>query len=109
MEALILILILSVVFVAFMSVMSQALKISSRSCRQTDAVLKYENLLFEIENGFRADLVSFGGRGEFDSGYHYEIQAQESKESFAYLKSKLMWNGKESLDLDLVIPEAAIQ
>lgn len=109
MEVLIVILILAIVFVAFMGVMSQALKVSSRSRRQTEAVMRYENFLFELENGLRADLVSFGGRGELGGGYQYAVNAQESKEFYAYLKSKLTWNGKESLDLDLVMPEAGIQ
>jgi len=109
MEVLILILILSVVFVAFIGVMGQALKISSRAQQQTEAVTYYENFLFDLENGFRADLVNFGGRGELGGGYKFEVSAEESKESYAYLKSKIIWNGKESLDLDLVMPEAAIQ
>ena len=110
MEALILILIISVTFTAFIGVMAQSLKISSRSRALTDAVSKYEFLLFELESGFRADLLNFGGREEIEGGYQYSIQNEEDKESYAFLKSKLTWkSGKESLEFDLVMPASAVQ
>lgn len=56
MEALIVILILAVAFVAFMGVLGQSLKIADRSSRLTDSVSQYELLFFQVDNGFRADV-----------------------------------------------------
>ena len=110
MEALILILIISVTFTAFIGVIAQALKISSRSRNLTDAVSKYEYLLFELENGFRADLLNFGGRENVEGGYQYSVKNEGDKDSYASLKSKLTWKGgKESFEFDLVMPEVGIQ
>ena len=110
MEALILILIISVTFTAFIGVIVQALKVSSRSRETTDAVSKYEFLLFELENGFRADLLNFGGRENVEGGYEYEIKNDGDKDSYASLRSKLSWRGgKESFEFDLVMPQGEVQ
>ena len=106
MEAMVLILMISVTFTAFIGVIAQGLKISSRSRAQTDAVSKYEFLLFELENGFRPDFLNFGGREEVEGGYQYSVQNEQEEDSYAFLKNKLAWkNGKESLEFALVLPE----
>ena len=122
MEALILILILSVSFVSFVGVTLQALKVSSRTRDLTEGLTKYESLVFELENGLRPDLASYGGRGEFSSpensrpksrpeaGYRYEIRNEEETESYALLKNRLLWKkGNDSLDFDLFASKGALQ
>ncbi len=110
MEALILILIISVTFTAFTGVITQVLKISARGRALTDSIMKYEFFLFELENGFRADLLSFGGREDVEGGYQYSVQNEGNDNSYASLKSKLTWkSGKEFLEFDLVLPEAGVR
>ncbi len=108
MEALVLILVLSVVFVSFMGLVTQALKISSRSHGQSEAIMKIEKIVFEIGNGLRPDLASFGGQENLGPGISCAIKA-DSASSFALIKSKAAWkNGKEFLDFSFLAPEAAI-
>lgn len=110
MEALIVILILAVAFTAFMGVMAQALRVSSKARQMTEAVSEYEAFLFELESGMRPDLVLFGGGGELAGGYQYEIHSETLKEPFVFLKTRLFWKeGKESLGLELTVPEAITQ
>ena len=118
MEALILILILSVSFVSFVGVTLQALKVSSRTRDLTEGLTKYESLVFELENGLRPDLASYGGRGGFPAGRkseeesndRYEIQNVEEPESYALLKNRLLWKkGDDSLDFDLFASKGALQ
>ena len=110
MEALILLLILSVTFVSFMAVMVQALRVSVKGREITEAVSSYEQFLFELENGLRPDIVGYGGRGVLAKGYQYEIRNEENLDSYSFLRGRILWKkGNEFLDFDFVAPEGAIQ
>lgn len=110
MEALILILIISITFTACLGLIAQSLKVSFRGQGLTDAICKYEFFLFELENGFRADLINFGGREEAGNGHQYIVQSSEEMDSFSFLKTKLIWkSGKESLDSNLLLSHAGPQ
>ena len=109
-EALILVLIVSLVFIACMRVMSQTIEISSRSAGLTEAISNYEKHLFELESALRPDLAGFGGHGELEREYNYEIQNLENREIYSFLQTKFSWNqGRDFLDLSLVVPEGGIQ
>ena len=110
MEVLILLLILSVTFVSFMAVMGQALHISARSREITEAVSICEQFLFELENGFRSEVVSDGGHGVLEKDYQYEIRSEENSDSYSFLKGRVLWKkGNEFLDLDFIAPEGAVE
>ena len=109
MEALLLILILSITFVSFIGVIFQALKVSSHTHDLTEGLSRYEALVFELESGLRPDLASYGGRGDLEKGFSYEIENREEADSYALLKSRLLWKqGKESLDFDFVASEQGV-
>ncbi len=107
MEALILILILAVTFVAFIGVIGQALKISSRSRDLSKAISEAEMLFFEVESGLRPDLANEGGRGELD-GFQYEIKSQSGEFSSA-LSNRFSLNRQEVLDFECVALQGAVQ
>ena len=111
MEVLLVILILATVFVSYMAVIGQALRIGAKSREIADAVSEYESFLFDIGSGLRLDLISEGGGGELENGFKYEIHPWQEKSGQAeYLKSRISWKyGREFLDFDLIIPEAAVQ
>lgn len=99
-EALIAILILSVVLVASLGGIAQTLKLSKRGEETTKAILAFENLLFDFETGERLDLVLYGGKGRSEEGYDYEINPSATR---------LSWKeGKESLDLQTFFQEASL-
>ena len=109
-EVLVVIAILAVSFVIFMGAMAQALKISSRSSRLSEAVSQYEPFLFELESGLRLDRVDYGGEGSLDKSYHYRIDVQKYDDIRSFLKSRLSWNdGKESLDLGVLVLRVSAQ
>lgn len=110
MEVLIVVLIMAVAFVAFMGVMGEVLRVSSKANQVTEAVSRYEAILFEIETGLRPDLASYGGRGDLGEGFNYRIEPETDLKFGSFLKSRLSWNGgKEFLDLDLIALGAAIE
>ena len=110
MEVLIAISVLAIAFVAFVAVLGQVLNITSRSTDLTHAIAKYETLFFDLENGERNDLVSYGGRGGIEGGYQYEILSQQETDGYFTLKTKIFWKGgKDFMDLDLLLPESPIQ
>lgn len=99
-EALIAILLLSLVLVASLGGIAQALRISKRGEETTKAILAFENLLFDLETGGRLDLVLYGGKGRLKEGYDYEISPSNMR---------LSWKeGKESLDLETFLQEVPI-
>lgn len=109
-EVLIAILILAVVFVPLMAAMAQSARVASRSSQTTEAVSRYEALLFEVESGLRPDIAGYGGRGELDGQYRYEIDPVKSTEYGSFLKSRLSWKGgKEFLDVELLATKGVIQ
>lgn len=111
MEALILVLVISLTFVAFMGVIAQALKISVRDQELLEGISKYEELLFELENGLRPDLLLFGGRGK-EGAYHYEIKSENEKDrdSYGHFKSRLAWKkDREFLDFDFFVSRGALE
>ena len=108
-EALILVLVISLTFVAFMGVIAQALKISARDQELLEGISKYEELVFELENGLRPDLLLFGGRGK-EGVYHYEINHEEDKNSYGLFTSRLAWKqGREFLDFDFFASRGALE
>ena len=72
-EALIALLILSVTLVALIGVTGQALKISERGIKTTEALLGMEEILFQLESGIRVDLVKYGGRENLKGGYSFDV------------------------------------
>ena len=87
-----------------------ALRISARSSRVSEAVSRYEPLLFELESGLRLDRVDYGGEGSLDQNYHYRIEVQKHDDFSSFLKSRLWWNeGKESLDLGVLVSRTPAQ
>ena len=109
-EVLIVIMILAVAFTAFLGGMAQVLKVSSKSSRMTDAISRYDSLLFEIENGLRPDLAGYGGHGELGEGYRYQIDSKAGREFSSLLKSRFSWKeGKEFLELELLASKAPTQ
>lgn len=115
-EALIAILLLSLVLTASLGGIAQGLKLSKRGEDTTKAILAFENLLFDFETGERLDLVLYGGRGKLEEGLGYEIDPQrkapkeeESLVSFSSLNLALSWKeGKESLALQTFLEEVPI-
>ena len=102
-------LIVSLTFVSFAGAMKQFLKISSRYHETMSALSKYEELLFEIENGLRPDLAKYGGRGNLGEKFAYEIQSDE-KEPYGFLKSKLSWReDKENFNVDFFVLQGALE
>ena len=109
-ESLIVLLILAVVFVSFTTVLSQALRISAKGSEITEAISRYEQWIFELENGFRPDLVRYGGQGKLDGGYQYEVRNQESRDLYSWVKTHLSWKkGHEFLNLEWIAPEGPVQ
>ena len=109
-EVLIVVMILAVAFVAFMGGIAQVLKVSSKSSQTMDAISHYESFLFEIESGLRPDLTGYDGHGDLEGNYHYQIETKMDKEFSAFLKSRLSWKeGKEFLDLEVLVPKAPAQ
>ena len=109
-EVLIAVMVLAVAFVALMGAMAQAVKVSSRSSRVTEAISRYEPLLFEIESGLRPDIAGYGGHGEMEGKYRYKIEAEKNEELGSFLKSRLSWKeGKEFLDLEFFAQKAPAQ
>ena len=109
-EALMALLILAIAFAAFMGAMSQVLRVSYRANHTMDSVSQIEPLLFEIENGVRADLASYGGKGDLKDGYHYEIEAKEEGDLASYLKGRLSSkDGKGFLEMDILVLKAPVQ
>jgi Tfp pilus assembly protein PilV len=109
-EALILVLILSIAFVSFAVVVSQALKVSYRTRDMTEVLASFEPLLFEIENGFHPDLAAYGGKGALGEGASYEIQNQEDSKTYGLLKGKLLGRqGKNLFEHDLYVSEGALE
>ena len=127
-EALIAILILSVVLVAALGGISQGLRLSSRAEETTKAVLAFESLLFELETGTRSDLVGFGGSGNLgEYSYHIESQSSDSENSspseaesdsdsdsdhegpsFYQIKGRMDWkDGKENIALEAYLSQGA--
>lgn len=97
-EALIAILLLSLVLTASLGGIAQALRLSKRGEETTKAVLAFENLLFDLETGERLDLVYYGGKGRLEEGYDYEINPSNMR---------LSWKqDKEFLDLQTFFQEA---
>ena len=109
-EALMTLLILAVAFTAFMGAMAQALRVSVRANRTTDAVSQIEPLLFEIESGVRADLAGYGGRGDLKEGGRYRIEARSQGELGSVLKGRFSTNDDRAfLDLDVLVLKAPVQ
>ncbi len=106
-EVLIVIMILAVAFVAFMGAMAQVVRVSSKSSHMTEAISRYEALLFEIESGLRPDLAGYGGQGNLGEDYHYQITTEKDREFGAFLKNRFSWKeGKEFLDLEVFASKA---
>ena len=106
-EVLIAIMVLAVAFVALLGAMAQAVKVSSKSSQMTDAISCYESFLFEIESGVRPDIAGYGGHGDLERKYHYQIESETNKEFSSLLKSRFSWkDGKESLDLQFLAQQA---
>jgi prepilin-type N-terminal cleavage/methylation domain-containing protein len=109
-EVLIVMLILAVAFVSFMGVIGQTLRVSVKAREVSEAISQYDALLFELESGMSPDLASFGGRGELEGGYQYEIKTDEMNEAYQFLESKMSWKeGREFLNLKILVPEAPAQ
>jgi type II secretory pathway pseudopilin PulG len=105
-EVLMAIMILAVAFVALMGVMAQAMQVSSRSARMTDAISQYESFLFNLETGTRLDLVGYGGHGKLGAEYYFETTAKDNEFS-SLLKNKILWKeGKEFLDIEFIAIKA---
>ena len=109
-EVLIAIMILAVVFVAFMSAMARVLEVSSRAVRVTDSISRYEPFFFDIENGLRPDVAGYGGDGDLSEDCHYHIEAEGRREFAGLLKSRFSWKtGKEFLDLEIFVSKGPAQ
>ncbi len=110
MEVLITLLMLAVVFTAFMGAIARAAQVSNKAARLTEALTQVDAFLFELESGMRSDLAGYGGRGQLDKGFVYRMDAQEKKDFGAYLKSRFSWKeGKEHLDLEFFVLRAPVQ
>lgn len=112
-EALIAIVILSIVTVTFLAGMAQALKVQDKVNRTTEAILQFEKLLYELETGRRHDLLTYGGREKLQT-YDLEVKSEELNPtrrtqdlpSFYHLKIKLSWkDAREFLSFETVAPE----
>ena len=100
-EAVVVILILAIGFTAFVGVLSQALKVSSRAQRLTEALLQFENLLFQLETGERVDLIDYGGQGRLMENYRYQIQTKEKEKGLYQVKNILAWRqGREAVQYE---------
>ena len=109
-EVLITLFILAITFTVFMGAMTQALRVSVKANRTTDAVSRFEPLLFEIESGVRADLASDGGKGELKNDYLYEIQANDVGSLGSELKGRFSSKDKKaSLDLDVLVLKGPVE
>lgn len=110
MEVLLAILILSIAFVSFAAVIGQVLKVTSKSQDLTLALLKYEEALFELENGQRNDVVHYGGQGAAGEDYGYAFQSDAVSGNYFTLKGKLLWKkGNDFLEVDLIFPGVPVQ
>ncbi len=102
--------ILAVAFTVFLSAITQALRVSSRSSQTTDAISRFEPFLFEIESGLRADLASGGGKGDLEENYHYAIEKIKDDVFNSLLKNRLSWkNDREHLELQIKVLKAPVQ
>ena len=109
-EVLMAILILAIAFVAFMGAMAQSMKVSYKSSQTTEAISRYEAFLFEIENGLRPDLAGYGGQGDLEGDYRYQIQAESGGEFGTLLKGRFSWKGgREFLEHEVFVSKAPAQ
>ena len=109
MEVLMAIAILSIAIVSFLGVISRALQVSEKGRGIAQAVTSYDGFIFNLESGLRADLVHFGGKGELEGGYRYELIPEENSDSYDHLRGKILWKGgREFLNLDLIASEAGV-
>ncbi len=107
-EVLIALLILAVTFTASMGVVFRALRISQRAEETTEAVLKTDKVLFELESGLRADLAKYGGREILDENYQFETTAKGREVFFQDHKIRILKHGVPILTKDVVLREASL-
>lgn len=79
MEVLVALVIFAIVVVASSRVFIQVLDVTKRSEENTEAILRFEDLIYQLETGERSDLLYYGGRGQLE-GFAYEIKSQVVKE-----------------------------
>ena len=102
-EALLALLILSLVLVASLGAIAQGLRIAKKGEETTRALLTFEKILFDLETGKRLDWVLYGGKGEWDEKYQYEMtsRVETNLPLFSSLKTRLSWKeGRGSLQLE---------
>jgi len=112
-EVLIAIVILSVVLVATVGGVFQALRISDRAKAMSATIRATEQLLFELASGERLDLVVYGGRGKVEEKYQYEVESDQLDVTgsvipfyFYLLKMRVGPEGSRNfMDLNLFLKE----
>ena len=110
MEMLIVIMILAVVFTAFMGVTAQAIQTVSKAVRTSDAMARAEALVFSMESGERIDLASYGGQQDLGAGYGCGIVSDPQGDWASDVDMRVRWKeGRESLGLDLTFLRASVE